>query len=348
MAGAQLAGKAQFAIIGTFVPADIRTSQGRGRTLRDSHRGVPRWPWSERPEDLAVTHEPDGTTARSPTRSRHTACSTRPETWACRSSRCSGSAPMEQAVGNRWTAIFGKAAPPGSARLPAHARDGCGAHRPPDCTPEIHPRLHASAEPATPPRTAQLCHRPAASAAVTRTGARAGSAHRGGWDIRARIVDASQRNVATIAGVGCHGIIVFGICAEFFVRSSLVEPGDAGATAGNIRDAEGLFRIGLAGDLVMPTFDAIVAAALHVLLRPLSAGLALLATFFRLVHAAVYGVTLLTLFLVLQVPGAPAREWSRLPGRPRRQRAGCARAVVRRGAQVTDGSSRCSSSACTS
>ena len=143
-------------------------------------------------------------------------------------------------------------------------------------------------------------------------------------------------------------LIVFGIFAELFVRSSLVEPGDPGATAGNIRDAEGLFRIGLASDLVMPMFHAIVAAALHVLLRPLSAGLALLATFFRLVHAPVYGVTLLTPFLVLQVADAPAREWSRLPGRPRRQRAGCARAVVRRGAQVTDGSSRCSSSACTS
>jgi hypothetical protein len=47
--------------------------------------------------------------------------------------------------------------------------------------------------------------------------------------------------------------------------------------------------------------DVVVAAALFILLKPVSRGIALLAAFFRLVHAAVYGVNLLNLFFVLRL-----------------------------------------------
>jgi hypothetical protein len=114
-------------------------------------------------------------------------------------------------------------------------------------------------------------------------------------------VSASQRKAARIAGFGYLMIIALGIFAEFVIRSSLITSGDAGATARNIMDSEGLFRLGLAGDLLMLMFDVIVGLALYVLLRPVHASLALLAAWFRLVHAAVYGVTLLTLFILLQL-----------------------------------------------
>lgn len=107
--------------------------------------------------------------------------------------------------------------------------------------------------------------------------------------------------MAKIAGIGYLMIMLSGLFAEMIVRMSLIEPGDAGTTARNIMDSEGFFRLGIAGDLVMLTFDVIVGLALYVLLQSVSKSLALLATFFRLVHTAIYGVTLLTLFLILQL-----------------------------------------------
>lgn len=46
-------------------------------------------------------------------------------------------------------------------------------------------------------------------------------------------------------------IIVCGIFGEAFVRSSLVVPGDASATAGNILASPSLFRLGFVADSVM-------------------------------------------------------------------------------------------------
>ena len=118
--------------------------------------------------------------------------------------------------------------------------------------------------------------------------------------------DLTMRGAARIAGYGYLIIIICGIFAEFFTRSPLIVSGDAGATAANIMASEGLFRWGIAGDLIMLLSDVVVALALYILLRPVNRGLALLAAFFRLVHAAVYGVNLLNLFFVLQLAGGAA------------------------------------------
>jgi hypothetical protein len=114
------------------------------------------------------------------------------------------------------------------------------------------------------------------------------------------IADLSPRKTARIAGFGYLVIIITGIFAEFFVRSKMVVPGDAAATANHIVASEELFRTSIASDLIMLLSDVIVAWALYVLLKPVNKSLALLATFFRLVHAAIYGINLLNLFFVLQ------------------------------------------------
>lgn len=116
-----------------------------------------------------------------------------------------------------------------------------------------------------------------------------------------RFFSTTPRNVARIAGLGYLGIIVFGIFAEFVVRSSLIEDGDAAKTAQNIATFQGLFRFGIASDLVMIVLDVMVAAALYVLFRPVSAGLAMFAAWLRLIQAAVLGALLLTLVFVLQL-----------------------------------------------
>lgn len=114
-------------------------------------------------------------------------------------------------------------------------------------------------------------------------------------------MEITPRAYSRIAGIGYLMIIIAGIFAEFFLRSNLIVPGDAAATANNIIGSESSFRLSIAGDLIMLTFDAVVALALYVLLKPVNKGMALLATFFRLVHTAIYGANLLNLFIVLLV-----------------------------------------------
>jgi len=54
------------------------------------------------------------------------------------------------------------------------------------------------------------------------------------------------------------------------VRSSLVVPGDAAATAAGIRANETLFRLGMAGEASIFLIEIAVAAVLYVLFRPVS------------------------------------------------------------------------------
>jgi len=111
----------------------------------------------------------------------------------------------------------------------------------------------------------------------------------------------ANTKTARIAGMLYLTIILSGIYAQFFVRGSLIVPGDAAATANNIVASESLFRIGIAADLIMILCDVALAGFFYVLLKPVDNGLALLAAFFRLVQAAILGMNLLNLFLALQL-----------------------------------------------
>ncbi|KAA3633392.1 MAG: DUF4386 family protein [Proteobacteria bacterium] len=62
--------------------------------------------------------------------------------------------------------------------------------------------------------------------------------------------EGSARGHARVAGVLYLAIIVCGVTSEFLVRSVLIVPGDAGATAANILESTGLFRAGFALDAV--------------------------------------------------------------------------------------------------
>jgi hypothetical protein len=118
-----------------------------------------------------------------------------------------------------------------------------------------------------------------------------------------RTFDTSPRVYARVAGLGYLIIIASGIFAEFFVRSGLIVPGSAAATAANILASEPLFRAGLASEFVMLSCDVLLALALYVIFREVSRSLALLAAFFRLVHAAIVGVNLLNTYVPLLLLG---------------------------------------------
>jgi hypothetical protein len=113
--------------------------------------------------------------------------------------------------------------------------------------------------------------------------------------------DKSQNRVARVAGLLYLVIIIAGIFAEFFVRQNLIVPGDATATANNIIASEGLFRLGIAADLIMIMADVALALVFYVLFKPVSKTLALLAAFFRLAQATILAINLLNLFFVLQL-----------------------------------------------
>ena len=72
-----------------------------------------------------------------------------------------------------------------------------------------------------------------------------------------------------------------------FVRSSLVVPGDAAATAENIRAQEALFRWGLAGEATIVLVEVLLAGVLFTLLRPVSRSVSLAGALARVAEAVV-------------------------------------------------------------
>lgn len=109
-------------------------------------------------------------------------------------------------------------------------------------------------------------------------------------------LDASPRRLARIAGALYLVIIVLGVFGEMYIRGGLVVPGDAAATAANLRAHEGLWRFGIAAEAILLSSAIGVMLVMLVLLRPVSRGLAWLSVFFNLPAITVEAVG--ALFLV--------------------------------------------------
>lgn len=106
----------------------------------------------------------------------------------------------------------------------------------------------------------------------------------------------SPKALARTAGLLYLIIIVSGLFSEFYVRSSLVVPGDAVTSAGNIMANQELFRLGFVSDLVMLLCDLALALVFYHLLKPVSHTFALAAAFTRLAMDATLGLNLLNHF----------------------------------------------------
>ena len=116
-----------------------------------------------------------------------------------------------------------------------------------------------------------------------------------------RIAEVSTRQAARIAGVGLLVMAVLALFANFFVLEELIVPGNAAATATNITDSEGIFRVGLASFLVVIVLDVVVAWALYIYFQTVNRELSVLAAWLRLMFAAIFGVALASLFSALQL-----------------------------------------------
>jgi hypothetical protein len=103
------------------------------------------------------------------------------------------------------------------------------------------------------------------------------------------------RLIARAGGVLYLVIIALGALGEAVVRGSIVVPGNATATATNLRSMEWLWRLGVAGEVVLLTCATGLALILYVLLRRVSHDLALVAVFFNLISIAIEGVAAVSL-----------------------------------------------------
>lgn len=81
-------------------------------------------------------------------------------------------------------------------------------------------------------------------------------------------------------------IIVVALFSEAFVRGHLIVWGNADATAHNVTGSEFLWRLQIAGNLVVYICDVSLAMIFYILLRPVNEPLALLAAFFHIVFAS--------------------------------------------------------------
>ena len=88
---------------------------------------------------------------------------------------------------------------------------------------------------------------------------------------------------------------------QFYVSSGIVVPGDVAQTAHNILASERLFRIGMATDLIGGAGNAALAVAFYVMLKPVSAATALLASFWRLGEAVILGHMTLNSMVVVHI-----------------------------------------------
>ncbi|MEP4533198.1 MAG: DUF4386 domain-containing protein [Cyclobacteriaceae bacterium] len=97
------------------------------------------------------------------------------------------------------------------------------------------------------------------------------------------------------------------ICAGFsqgYVRGTLYITGDALATAANILDNQGLFRLGLVSDLTAFILDVIISVMFYQMLKPFGKTLAMVSSALRLIaHPAIGALNLLNHFMALNVLG---------------------------------------------
>ncbi len=111
----------------------------------------------------------------------------------------------------------------------------------------------------------------------------------------------TQKQYGRIAGVLYLIIIISGIFSEGVVRSSLIVNGNAQATFENITNAEMLFRLGFASDIIMVLADISIALVFYLMLKHVSKSISLLSAMFRLAQAIIIGVNLMNHFGVILV-----------------------------------------------
>jgi hypothetical protein len=115
-----------------------------------------------------------------------------------------------------------------------------------------------------------------------------------------------ERRMAFVAGLGLLAMTVPAILVDMISFQQILVRGDAAATAANVVASLTTFRAGIFGMLFVLVCDVVVAWALYVLFKSVSARLSLLTAWFRVVYAAVLGAalsSLVSIAVLARVPG---------------------------------------------
>lgn len=104
--------------------------------------------------------------------------------------------------------------------------------------------------------------------------------------------------VAGLAYLITFAIVVF---VNFGIHERLMVGGNGAETASKILANEGLFRVGIAGDILYCAGVVVLLAALYVILKPVNRGMALLAALWRFVWVLMWLAMTLNLFDALRL-----------------------------------------------
>ena len=114
-----------------------------------------------------------------------------------------------------------------------------------------------------------------------------------------RTAETSPLVYARLAGLLVILTVFLGPFSQLYVPSTLIVPGDAAATADNIRASGWVLRLGIVSDSLIFLIEIVVPVLLYVLLRPVSRVLSLVLAFARLATAIIQGINLLPYFIAL-------------------------------------------------
>ncbi len=107
---------------------------------------------------------------------------------------------------------------------------------------------------------------------------------------------------ARLTGLMYLAVIVCAGFSQGYVRANLFIPGDAVATATNIMENSGLFRLGLVSDLIAFILDAVISVMFYQMLKPYGKTLALISSSLRLLaHPAIGAINLLNHYMAIDV-----------------------------------------------
>jgi hypothetical protein len=86
-----------------------------------------------------------------------------------------------------------------------------------------------------------------------------------------------------------------------YMPSVIIAPGDAATTAQNLLDNQGLFRLGILGDIVVLLLEIILPVIIYRLLKPVSQTISIVAAFSRLSMSIVMAFNLLHYTIPFQI-----------------------------------------------
>jgi Domain of unknown function (DUF4386) len=114
-------------------------------------------------------------------------------------------------------------------------------------------------------------------------------------------IDNSQRAAAKVAGISGVLAVAIVVFANYALLNPLIVPGNAADTARNILAHETQFRVIVTCFLTYSAIVVVLLAALYVILKPVSQGLALVGALFRLVFASLWLLSTLNMLSALRL-----------------------------------------------